>query len=70
MRKSIDLESFLPEPDWQRLETWAAMAGMPALDYLRVCVRRGHALVREELLAEAPLSMRPIIDGANTDNQV
>ena len=69
MRKMIDLESFLPEPDSQRLETWAAMAGMPAIDYLKVCVRRGHALLREELLADAPLAMRPIFDEANTDSQ-
>ena len=69
MRKTIDLESFLPEPDWQRLETWAAVAGMPTIDYLKVCVRRGHALVREELLAEAPLAIRPIDDVTDTDNQ-
>ncbi len=69
MRKSIDLESFLPGSDWQRLETWAAMAGMPTLDYLKVCVRRGHALVREELLARTPLAMRPTIDDADIDCQ-
>ena len=62
MKKSIDLENFLPGADWQRLETWAAMAGMQPLDYLKVCVRRGHALVREELLANGPLAIRPIVD--------
>ena len=66
MKKSIDLESFLPGEDWQRLEIWAAMAGMRPLDYLKVCVRRGHALVREELLAEVPLAILPIVDDTNS----
>ena len=62
MRKSIDLESFLPGADWQRLETWAAIAGMSPLVYLRVCVHRGHAVLREEIKADAPVAVRPITD--------
>ena len=54
MRKTIDLESFLPGADWQRLETWAAIAGMSPLVYLRVCVHRGHAVLCEEIKADAP----------------
>ena len=62
MQNLIDLDSFLPGSDWQHLETWAAVAGMTPLDYLKVCVRRGHALVREELLTEGSIEIRPIVD--------
>ncbi len=67
MQKLIDLESFLPESDWQRLETWAAMAGVSPIDYLKVCVRRGHELVRQELIMEEAVVLRPIPDDCVSD---
>ena len=63
MRKLIDLEAFLPGSDWQRLETWAALAGMTPMDYLRACVRRGHAALSAELAQQADSFIRPAIDG-------
>jgi|APSaa5957512535_1039671.scaffolds.fasta_scaffold1149358_1 hypothetical protein len=62
MRQSVDLESFLPDADWQRLETWAALAGMAPMDYLRVCVHRGHAILRQELQNQDTLNIRPGVD--------
>jgi hypothetical protein len=62
MRRSVDLESFLPDADWQRLETWAALAGMAPMEYLRVCVHRGHATLRQELKSQDTLNIRPGVD--------
>tara|TARA_Y100001960_G_C14580963_1_gene780745 strand:- start:532 stop:738 length:207 start_codon:yes stop_codon:yes gene_type:complete len=67
MRKLIDLESFLPESDWQRLETWAAMAGVSPLDYIKVCVRRGHELISKELITEENVALRPISEDCVSD---
>jgi hypothetical protein len=69
MRRSVDLDDFLPGDDWQRLETWAAIAGMTPLDYLRQCVRRGHAVLREELSEHAPVGLRPLNEGDPSGNR-
>ncbi|NQV99183.1 MAG: hypothetical protein HQ483_05770 [Rhodospirillales bacterium] len=49
MRFSDELLTALPGEDWQRIETWAAIAGMTPAQYLSLCIRRGHALVKEDL---------------------
>lgn len=49
MKYSDDLHRALPGEDWQRIETWAAIAGMTPGQYLALCIRRGHALLKEEI---------------------
>lgn len=54
MRFSEELMTALPGEDWQRIETWAAIAGLTPAQYLSLCIRRGHALVKEDLKATRP----------------
>ena len=49
MKFTDELMSALPGADWQRIETWAAIAGMTPAQYLSLCIRRGHALIKEDL---------------------
>ena len=49
MKFSDEILTALPGEDWQRIETWAAIAGMTPAQYLILCIRRGHALVKEDL---------------------
>ncbi len=49
MKYSDDLHKALPGEDWQRIETWAAIAGMTPAQYLALCIRRGHDLLKEEI---------------------
>lgn len=49
MKFSDELLTALPGEDWQRIESWAAIAGMTPAQYLSLCIRRGHALIKEEL---------------------
>lgn len=58
MKITIDVDTLLPGADWQRLETWAALAGMSLADYISACVRRGHRELRAEV-AESTLYLRP-----------
>ena len=60
MKFSDELMTALPDNDWQRIETWAAVAGMTPAQYLSLCIRRGHALVKEELKQTNPdLNLAP-----------
>jgi|GEM_PF-2846455 len=61
MKITLEIENLLPGADWQRLETWAALAGMTPQEYVGACVRRGHAELRAEL-AENALLLRPRAD--------
>ncbi len=54
MKFSDEFMTALPDDDWQRIETWAAVAGMTPAQYLSLCIRRGHALVKEELKRANP----------------
>lgn len=63
MKITIDVDTLLPGADWQRLETWAALAGMSLADYVSACVRRGHLELRAEV-AESALYLRPAGDDA------
>lgn len=54
MKYSDDLLTALPGEDWQRMETWAALAGMTPAQYVSLCIRRGHAVVKEELKLSDP----------------
>ncbi len=54
MKYSEDLLNTLPGEDWQRMETWAAIAGMTPAQYVSLCIRRGHAIVKEELKLSNP----------------
>ena len=49
MKFSDELMSALPGADWQRIETWAAIAEMTPAQYLSLCIRRGHELNKEDL---------------------
>ncbi len=49
MKFTDELMTALPGGDWQRIETWAAIAGMTPAQYVSLCIRRGHAVLREEL---------------------
>ena len=61
MKFTDELMSALPGGDWQRIETWAAIAGMTPAQYLSLCIRRGHELVKEDLkLVSAEL--KPVTD--------
>ena len=53
MKFSDELMSALPGHDWQRIETWAAVAGMTPAQYLSLCIRRGHELNKEDLKQDA-----------------
>ena len=61
MKISLDANDLLPGADWQRLETWAALADMTPMEYVRACVRRGHLELRAEL-SESTLYVRPATD--------
>jgi hypothetical protein len=58
MHVAVDLDSLLPGEEWQRLETWAALAGMSPVDYVRACVRRGHEEMRQDL-GEVVVGLQP-----------
>ncbi len=58
MKIILDVNDLLPGADWQRLETWAALADMTPLQYVRACVRRGHLELRAEV-GESALYVRP-----------
>ena len=58
MKIILDVNDLLPGADWQRLETWAALADMTPIEYVRACVRRGHLELRAEV-AESALYVRP-----------
>ena len=58
MKIILDVNDLLPGNDWQRLETWAALADMTPMEYVRACVRRGHLELRAEV-AETALYVRP-----------
>ena len=49
MKFSDELMGALPGGDWQRIETWAAVAGMTPTQYLSLCIRRGHELNKKDL---------------------
>jgi len=49
MRFCDELMTALPGEDWQRLETWAAVAGMTPAQYVAACIRRGHSSFKDEL---------------------
>lgn len=61
MKITLDAGDLLPGADWQRLETWAALAGMTPMDYVRACVRRGHLELSAEV-SETALYLRPQVD--------
>jgi len=61
MKITLDIETLLPGPDWQRLETWAAMAGQTPAEYVRACIKRGHVELRGEL-AKGAMLLRPNAD--------
>jgi len=61
MKITLDIDSLLPGRDWQRLETWAAMAGQTPAEYVRACIRRGHLELKGEL-AKGAMLLRPSID--------
>ena len=61
MKIILDVNDLLPGADWQRLETWAALADMTPVEYVRACVRRGHLELRSEV-AESVLHVRPATD--------
>lgn len=63
MKIALDVSELLPGADWQRLETWAALADMTPVEYVRACVRRGHLELRAEV-AKTSLLLRPNLDGA------
>lgn len=65
MKFSDELMSALPGADWQRIETWAAIAGMTPAQYLVLCIRRGHALVKEDLKL-APVDLKISFNPENT----
>lgn len=58
---TLDIETLLPGADWQRLETWAGLAGMTPAEYVRACARRGHLELKGDL-ATAALFLRPNAD--------
>ncbi|MBT6882518.1 MAG: hypothetical protein HOA30_00440, partial [Rhodospirillaceae bacterium] len=49
MKITLDIETLLPGADWQRLETWASLAGMTPAEYVRACARRGHLELKGDL---------------------
>lgn len=49
MKFSEELLTALPGEDWQRIESWAAIAGMTPAQYLSLCIRKGHAVIKEDL---------------------
>jgi len=49
MKFCDELMTALPGEDWQRLETWAAVAGMTPAQYVAACIRRGHSSFKDEL---------------------
>jgi len=53
MKFSDELMSALPGGDWQRIETWAAVAGLTPAQYLSLCIRRGHELNKEDFKQDA-----------------
>ena len=61
MKIILDVNDLLPGADWQRLETWAALADMTPMEYVRACVRRGHLELRSEV-AKSALYVRPATD--------
>ena len=61
MKIILDVNSLLPGADWQRLETWAALADMTPMEYVCACIRRGHLELRSEV-AEGVLYIRPATD--------
>ena len=61
MKIILDGNDLLPGADWQRLETWAALADMTPMEYVRACVRRGHLELRGDV-AESALHIRPATD--------
>jgi hypothetical protein len=64
MKFSDELMSALPGGDWQRIETWAAVAGMTPAQYLSLCIRRGHKLNKEDLKQDAfDLKVSPGLEG-------
>ena len=65
MKFSDELMSALPGADWQRIETWAAIAEMTPAQYLVLCIRRGPALVKEDLKL-APVDLKISFDPENS----
>ena len=64
MKFSDELMSALPGDDWQRIETWAVVAGMTPVQYLSLCIRRGHELNKKELKQDAfDLRVSPGLEG-------
>ena len=61
MKIILDVNDLLPGADWQRLETWAALADMTPMEYVRACVRRGHLELRRDV-AESAIYVRPATD--------
>ena len=53
MKFSDELTSALPGGDWQRIETWAAISGLTPVQYLSLCIRRGHELNKKDLKQDA-----------------
>ncbi len=64
MKTTLDVNELLPGTDWQRLETWAALADMTPLEYVRAYVRPRHLELRAEEVKSA-LYVRPATDKIN-----
>ena len=65
MKFSDQLTNTLPGGDWQRIETWAAIAGMTPAQYLSLCIRRGHEMNKKDLKQVAPdLKISPGLEGS------
>ena len=58
MQITLDVNEVLPSTDWQGLVTWAALADITPLEYVRACVRRRHLELRAEEVKSA-LYVRP-----------
>lgn len=66
MKITLEMESLLPGADWQRLETWAALAGMTPAEYVRACVRLGHVKLSSDLRHNA-IRLSPNVDAHPVD---
>ncbi|MDD9877093.1 MAG: hypothetical protein OXR84_06595 [Magnetovibrio sp.] len=66
MKITLEMKSLLPGADWQRLETWAALAGMTPAEYVRACVRLGHSKLSADL-RRSTIGLSPNVDAHPVD---
>ena len=59
MNITFEIDDLLPGADWQRLETWAILADMTPMEYVRACVQRGHLELRAEVSEDIHLRPSP-----------